>query len=43
LHAARLSFDLPGSGQRMTFSAPLPDDLAQALPELPVRLFDTDA
>jgi 23S rRNA pseudouridine1911/1915/1917 synthase len=43
LHAARLSFDLPGSGQRMTFVAALPDDLAQALPQLPVRLSDADA
>jgi 23S rRNA pseudouridine1911/1915/1917 synthase len=31
LHAARLSFDLPGGGERVSFTAPLPDDLAGAL------------
>jgi 23S rRNA pseudouridine1911/1915/1917 synthase len=31
LHAARLSFNLPGSGERVSFEAPLPPDLAQAL------------
>lgn len=35
LHAARLSFDLPSSGRRMTFEAPLPDDLARVLAQLP--------
>jgi len=40
LHAARLSFNLPGSGQRVSFSAPLPDDLARALPPFPVRLYE---
>jgi 23S rRNA pseudouridine1911/1915/1917 synthase len=35
LHAARLSFDLPGSGRRMTFDAPLPPDLARVLAGLP--------
>lgn len=43
LHAARLTFDLPGSGRRMTFAAPLPADLAEALPQFPVRLFGADA
>jgi len=43
LHAAQLSFDLPGSGRRMTFVAPLPDDLAQVLPQLPGRPFGADA
>jgi 23S rRNA pseudouridine1911/1915/1917 synthase len=34
LHAARLGFDLPGSGERVTFEAPLPDDLARVLAQL---------
>jgi 23S rRNA pseudouridine1911/1915/1917 synthase len=42
LHAARLSFDLPGSGRRMSFVAPLPSDLEAALTQHPVRLFGTD-
>lgn len=29
LHAARLEFDHPRSGQRMVFEAPLPDDMAR--------------
>jgi 23S rRNA pseudouridine1911/1915/1917 synthase len=40
LHAARLSFNLPGTGQRMTFQAPLPADLVDALPPNPVRIFE---
>jgi 23S rRNA pseudouridine1911/1915/1917 synthase len=31
LHAARLTFDLPGSGRRLSLEAPLPPDLAQTL------------
>jgi 23S rRNA pseudouridine1911/1915/1917 synthase len=31
LHAARLSFDHPATGERINFSAPLPDDLEQFL------------
>lgn len=31
LHAARLSFDLPSSGKRVAFEAPLPADLADTL------------
>ncbi len=34
LHAARLSFDLPGDGRRMTFEAPLPADLTRVLAQL---------
>lgn len=30
LHAARLAFVHPGTGERMRFEAPLPDDLADA-------------
>ena len=36
LHATRLAFDLPGSGQRMVFDSPLPPDLAAALARLAV-------
>jgi 23S rRNA pseudouridine1911/1915/1917 synthase len=31
LHAARLALDHPRTGRRMTFEAPVPDDLARAL------------
>jgi 23S rRNA pseudouridine1911/1915/1917 synthase len=31
LHAARLSFDHPADGRRLTFDSPLPDDLQRAL------------
>ena len=31
LHAARLSFDHPGTGERMEFASELPRDLAEAL------------
>jgi len=34
LHAARLSLQLPGSGEKKTFSAPLPEDLAGVLKSL---------
>jgi len=34
LHAARLTLALPGSGERRTFTAPLPRDLEQALENL---------
>jgi len=34
LHAHRLSFDHPVSGERVTFDSPLPDDLAQVLARL---------
>lgn len=34
LHAAELSFDHPGTGERLTFTAPLPDDLASVLADL---------
>jgi 23S rRNA pseudouridine1911/1915/1917 synthase len=34
LHAAELSFDHPGTGERLSFSAPLPGDLAGVLAEL---------
>jgi len=34
LHAARLSVDHPSSGERMTFEAPLPDDLEAILARL---------
>jgi 23S rRNA pseudouridine1911/1915/1917 synthase len=43
LHAVRLSFDLPGTGQRMTFAAPLPADLTAVLPQYPVQQFAADA
>jgi 23S rRNA pseudouridine1911/1915/1917 synthase len=31
LHAARLAFDHPRTGRRLTFEAPLPADLARGL------------
>lgn len=31
LHARDLAFDHPGSGKRVSFSSPMPDDMAQAL------------
>jgi 23S rRNA pseudouridine1911/1915/1917 synthase len=31
LHAMRLGFEHPGSGERVVFSSQLPDDLAHAL------------
>jgi 23S rRNA-/tRNA-specific pseudouridylate synthase len=31
LHACRLSFQLPGSGRRVVYSSPLPDELRQVL------------
>src|SRR5690606_32769026 len=34
LHARALSFDVPGSGRRLTFSADLPADFAMALEEI---------
>jgi len=34
LHAASLSFSMPGSGEARTFSAPLPDDLVEVLARL---------
>jgi 23S rRNA pseudouridine1911/1915/1917 synthase len=34
LHAAELSFDHPGTGERVTFDAPLPDDLVGVLNRL---------
>lgn len=34
LHASRLSFDLPSTGERVTFDSPLPADLAAALADL---------
>lgn len=34
LHAWRLAFDLPASGERVTFTAPLPDDLRELLAQL---------
>lgn len=34
LHAAKLTFNHPRTGQRMTFEAPLPDDFARALQAL---------
>ena len=34
LHAAELSFDHPSTGERVTFSSPLPDDLASFLATL---------
>lgn len=34
LHAASISFDHPGTGERLTFSAPLPIDLVTALSNL---------
>ncbi len=40
LHAARLSFNLPGAGRRMTFTAPLPADLEGALPPEAVRVIE---
>jgi len=41
LHAWRLTFTLPGTGERATFSASLPDDLAQALGELGLAVPDS--
>jgi 23S rRNA pseudouridine1911/1915/1917 synthase len=37
LHAAHLSFVHPGTGQRLTFTAPLPPDLAHVVTRLRVR------
>jgi 23S rRNA pseudouridine1911/1915/1917 synthase len=34
LHAARLGFTHPGDGQRVTYEAPLPPDLAEVLERL---------
>ncbi|MDQ1392654.1 MAG: rRNA synthase [Acidimicrobiaceae bacterium] len=34
LHAAALGFDHPGSGERLTFTSPLPDDLTAVLSHL---------
>jgi 23S rRNA pseudouridine1911/1915/1917 synthase len=34
LHAARIAFDHPASGERLTFEARLPDDMAHALEAL---------
>ena len=34
LHAHRLTFDHPTTGERMTFEAPLPDDMQSVLEEL---------
>ena len=34
LHAAELSFDHPVSGERVTFTSPLPADLAELLSRL---------
>lgn len=34
LHAVRLAFDHPGSGDRVTFESPYPDDIAAALREV---------
>ncbi len=35
LHACRLAFDHPVTGQRLTFTSPLPEDLARVLARLP--------
>ena len=37
LHAAELSFDHPGTGERLTFDSPLPADLATFLADLQAR------
>ncbi|MCW5852262.1 MAG: hypothetical protein KIT87_19465, partial [Anaerolineae bacterium] len=37
LHAWRLAFNLPSSGERVQFTAPLPPDLRQVLAELGSR------
>jgi 23S rRNA pseudouridine1911/1915/1917 synthase len=34
LHAARLGFDHPASGERVTFESPVPADMAAVLAEL---------
>ena len=34
LHAERLGFDHPGTGERLTFTSPLPEDLASVLARL---------
>ena len=34
LHAARLSFAHPSSGERLTFEAPLPADVREAIERL---------
>jgi 23S rRNA pseudouridine1911/1915/1917 synthase len=34
LHSARLSFTHPATGERVTFTSPLPDDIAQTLRQL---------
>jgi len=41
LHAWRLTFTLPGTGERATFSAPLPGDLTQALDTLGLAVPDS--
>lgn len=41
LHAWRLAFDLPSSGERVTFTAPLPEDLQELLAHLGSRWGDT--
>jgi len=42
LHAARLSFNHPGDGRRMTFESEPPDDLERVLGELRERFDDDD-
>jgi 23S rRNA pseudouridine1911/1915/1917 synthase len=40
LHSHRLSFDHPGSGERLTFTAPLPAELQDFLNRIPLILSD---
>jgi 23S rRNA pseudouridine955/2504/2580 synthase len=37
LHAARLAFDHPGSGERVELVAPLPPECETLLSQLPAR------
>src|SRR4029079_10392886 len=43
LHAARLSFDHPLDGRRLTFDAPLPEDMTEILAALRAPVTHADA
>ena len=40
LHARRLTLIHPGSGEEMTFEAPIPDDMATVIAKCSLRTFD---
>ena len=41
LHSFRLSFAHPVTGERLTFTEPLPEDIRKLFPGLPPALLDT--